>query len=117
MADDEFGQARASTCHRMMRRGGQGQQRRFFAEAVADRDQPLGRGSDQGRCAAKQTFDISITISARHEHALAFIKPTPLRRGNDAAHRLVTWHQRIAHAWKMWHAAGPEKPLGAGADG
>ena len=68
------------------------------------------------RRAAEQPAHIAKATRARHENPFANGTPRLGAGFKDAAHRLIARHQRIAHARKMRHAAGPQETLGASAD-
>ena len=75
-------------------------------------------GDDEpGGGAAEQAAHLAEAAGAGHEHALADAAARSAAPAcDDAADRLVAGHQRVAHAGEGRHPAGPEQPLGAGAD-
>ena len=53
---------------------------------------------------------------AHHLQAAAGVETGALTATDDATHRLVAGHERVAHAGEGGHPARPEQALGAGAD-
>ena len=96
--------------------GGQRQQRAFRAQPRIDPCHPVGPRHQPRRSGAEQAACAFIAARARHEHGVAGPEAGARRGLDHLAHRLVARNQRIAHAGKGGHAAGPEQFLGAGGD-
>ena len=114
MADDEVGLRR--TGGGVIGGGGQRQQHALLAQGLRDGDD-LGAGGDEAlRGAAEQPAHRAEAAGARDEDALADLAARLRPREGDAADGFIAGHQRVAHAGKHRHAAGPEQAFGAGAD-
>ena len=90
-------------------------------------DRSAERGIDRGdarrrhhepRCrAAEETAHFTEAACTRHEHGLTDASRVGLRADlADTADGFIARDERISHARERRHLAGPEKPLGAGAD-
>ncbi len=94
----------------------QGDETGAVAERGIDGDEARGRSDQVRGCAAEQPVDCAEAAGAGHEHGLSDAQATAGLGLDHRADRLVAGHQRIPHAGKGWHPAGPEQALGPRAD-
>ena len=100
----------------MLGGGRERKQHAFLAEPVADRSHSRARYDQLASGPAEQSAHRAEAVGAGHEHRLPLAQSRFGSGGAHAADRLVARHQRVTHAGKWWHPAGPQQTLGAGAD-
>ena len=102
---------------RVARRRSEREQHRGFAERGIDRGDARRRHHEPRCRAAEETAHFTEAACTRHEHGLTDASRVSLRADlADAADGFIARDERISHARERRHLAGPEKPLGAGAD-
>ena len=117
VAHDQVGQRRVDTGDGMARRRGQREERARLAHGRIDAHGTIGGRDEAARRPAEQALDVAVAIGAGHEDDVAGTKARGAAGLDDLSGRLVAGHERIAHAGKRRHLAGPEEFFfGAGGD-
>ena len=105
------------TVHGVMGCCSQGKQNGLLLQVVTQMNQPRCRHHQLRARATEEPTNRAPAACTGHKNRVAFLKPAYTRAELDnLSHRFIARNQGVAHARKVGHFTGVEKPLGARAD-